>query len=264
MKTGSFSRTDLNQINHVVQNTQHNVVKDIIIGVLRDEFAKDSYYRYVADSWGFPKTPDLTDKSLFSGFSDDETTRIFIGEAYRHNVIYYPAVLVKYGSINYVPISLNREKETIKYEPITVSDSFGNSKIFNLPTHYVFAGAWEGTVNIEVITRDILSRDEISSFCMLLFQDIRYEEFLRAGIAIKSVSASPPTESLDRKQEPLYKETITLNIRSEWRREIPVESIIDAINFVIEFGRVDVEPETTAHNLSISTTVNLLDAINNL
>src|SRR3989304_2944057 len=71
MTTGSFTRSDLNQIHNVVQNTHTNVVKDIIIGILRDEFSKDSYYHFVRDQYGFPYTPDLTNKPLGAGYSDD-------------------------------------------------------------------------------------------------------------------------------------------------------------------------------------------------
>lgn len=261
--TGSFTRTDLNQIHHVVQNTNTNVVKDIIIAVLRDEFSKDSYYHYVSDQWGFPHTPDVTNLPLGAGFNDDSTTRLFIGERYRHDAIFYPALLVKMGSVRSVPISINRNKETVKYDVIKVTDGY-NESLFTIPTHYVFAGAWEGTVSIDIWTRDAEARDELTSICLLLLQDIRYEEILRAGIAIKGISASGPTETQDRQQEPLYKNSVDMEVRMEWRREIPVESVLDAINICVEFGNLEVNPPVIAPNLSIHTTVRLIDQLEEL
>lgn len=264
MTTGSFTRTDLNEIHYVVQNTNTNVVKDLIIGILRDHFADDSYYHFVKDEWGFPKTPDLTNAPLGIGFRDNDSTRIFIGEAFRHDVIFYPAILVKMGSISYTPISLNRNKETVKYDAIKVVDEYGNEKVFTTPTHYVFAGAWEGSVNLEITTRDIESRDELTAITTILLQDIRYEELLRAGIAVRKVSASAPNEAQDRDQEPLYKVTVTLEVRTEWRREIPVTSTVDAINLCVEFGNLGVTPAVIAPNLSIETRVDILEELESL
>lgn len=261
MTTGSFTRSDLNQIHHVVQNTNTNVVKDIIIGVLRDEFSKDSYYHYVQDQWGYPYTPDLTDKSLVAGFDDEQTTRIFIGERFRHDVIFYPAVFVKMGGVRYVPISINRNKETVKYSATKVVDGYGNESVFTTPTHFVFAGAWEGSVSVDIWTRDAESRDELTNLISLLLQDIRYEEFLRAGIAIKNVSSSGPSETQDRQQEPLYKNSINMEVRTEWRREVPVESMLDAINICVEFGNLGVDPPVIAPNLTINTRVQLIDQL---
>lgn len=264
MTTGSFTRSDLNNIHHIVQNTNMNVVKDIITSVIRDEFSKDSYYHYVSDVYGYPKTPDLTNFPLNAGVNDDETTRIFIGEHFRHDVVFYPAILIKMGGISYVPLSINREKETVKYDALKIMDANGNEKVYHTPTHFVFAGAWEGSVSLDIYARDILARDEITSTCMLILQDIRYEELVRAGVAIRKVSASAPSESQDRDQEPLYKCSITADIRTEWRREIPVFSTIDAINICVEFGNLGVDPPIISPNLTVNTRVSLIDTIENL
>ncbi len=264
MTTGSFTRTDLNQIHYVVQNTQNAQVKDIITGVLRDEFSKDSYYHFVRDAYGFPKTPDLTNVALGAGYNDELTTRIFIGEHYRHDAIFYPALLVKMGSMTSVPISINRNKETVKYCATKVIDGYGNERLFSVPTHYVFAGAWEGSVSVDIYSRDIESRDELEGITSLILTDIRYEELLRAGIAIKKVSISGPSETQDRQQHPLFKSTVTMEIRTEWRREIPVESVMDAVNICVEFGNLGVTPPVISPNLTIHTQVQLLDVIDDM
>lgn len=264
MTTGSFTRTDLNDIHHVVQNTQTNVVKDIVSGILRDEFSKDAFYHFVRDEWGYPKTPDETNMDLDAGFADEQTTRIFIGERFRHDAIFYPAIFIKMGAVNYVPISINRNKETVKYDAMKVVDGYGNEKVFTTPTHYVFAGAWEGSVILDIFARDIETRDELAAMTSLMVQDIRYEELLRAGVAIRKVSIAGPSETQDRDQEPLYKTSVTLDIRTEWRREIPVESTLDAVNICVEFGNLTVNPPVIAPNLTINTQVSLLESIEDL
>ena len=264
MTTGSFTRSDFNHINNVVQNTNTNIVKDLIIAILRDEFAKDSWYHFVSDPWGFPYTPDVTNQPLGNGYDNDLTTRIFIGERFRHDVVFYPALLVKMGGIRYVPISINRNKETVKFAATQVVDGYGNSKVYTVPTHFVFAGAWEGSVAIDIWARDSESRDELTSIVSLMLQDVRYEELLRAGIAIKNVSSSGPSETQDRQQEPLYKNTITLEIRTEWRREIPVESTLDQINICVEFVNLQQENPIVSPNFSIHTNVNVMDVIEDI
>lgn len=261
MTTGSLDRSDLNQINFVVQNTQLSVVKDIVIGLVKDEFGKDSYYHYVRDEWGFPKTPDLTDVPYDAGFNDDATTRVFIGEKFRHDVQFYPQILVYTGSGRDEPISFNRNKETVKYGAQLFIDGYGNQTVVTTPEAFVFAGAWTGSINIDVHTLDIYSRDEIVKFLMIFFRDIRYEEFLRAGVAIKSVSSGAPSEGQDRQQRPLYKQTVTLDVRTEWRREIPVQSTVDIITFCCEFVRLDQEPRIASPNFTIQTLVELTDAM---
>jgi len=261
--TANLHRTDLFGIHNVVQNTQIAFPKELIIGVLRDFFSQDSYYHYVRDAWGFPLTPDHTDLPSDAGLEDDATTRVYIGEKFRFDVIYYPAILVSAGSTRYVPISFNREKETVLNSAILVVDGYGNQTVFTTPSHYVFAGAWEGSIQIEVLTRSIRARDDLVELITLLCTDIRFEELLKAGILVKNVSASAPGETEDRNDK-LYRQVITLDIRSEWRRQIPVENLIDAINICVEFGNLETTPIQTAPNIEINTRVDLLSAIEDL
>lgn len=263
MATGSIERTDLYRIWNTVQNTQLSFPRDLIIDVLRDEFSRDSYYRFVADPYGYPLAPDHTDMPLEAGIQDDITTRLWIGAPYHFDVIFYPAILVRTGGSSSTPLSFNRNRETIKYEPTVVLDGYGNKGIFSTPTHYVFAGAWEGNILVDIFTRDILTRDNLVSLCNLLFTDIRFEQIQRAGVVIKKSSASSPTESEDR-QDKLYKQTITLDIRTEWRREIPVETVADAVSICVDFGRTDNDPPVIAPNLTVNTSIELIDEINQL
>src|SRR5690606_33253096 len=260
--TGNLVRTDLYKIHHVVQNTLLSYPKELVIGILRDEFSKDSFYHFVSDQWGYPKTPDLTDVPLGAGYDDDVTTRIFIGESFRQDAIFYPALLVKMTSAKYVPIAMNRNKDVVEYEKLLVVDDLGNEKEFFNPKHFDLAGAWEGTIIIDILARDITSRDNLISIVMLMFADIRFESMRKAGVLIKSgqPSLGGVSESEDRQQEKLYKATISMEIRTEWRRLIPIDRIIERINLCVDFGVLGENPVINP-NIQISESISLLDQI---
>jgi hypothetical protein len=261
--TGSFIRSDLYSIHHVVSNALMAYPKELIIEMLREEFAKDSWFHYACDQWGYPKIPDHTDLPLEAGLNGDEqTTRIFIGEAFRFDAIFYPALLVKMVSARSVPISLNRNKDVIEYEKQLVIDGYGNTKEFFTPKYIDLAGAWDGTISIDIISRDILDRDNLVSIVMLLFTDIRFESLRKAGVLVKS---GQPTlggisESEDRQQDKIYKATISVDIRTEWRRLIPIENIIERINFCVDFRAWGSET-ITSPNIAINESISILDQI---
>lgn len=264
MGTGSLTKTDLNTINNIVQNTMLSFPKELAIGVLRDFFKQDSYYHYVADDFGFPKTVDHTDLPSDAGMSDDVTTRVYIGQKFRFDGIYYPAILVAAGSASYVPLSMNRERDTVQYEFQNVVDGYGNIlSTLRIPSSFIFAGAWEGQLSIDVVTRGIRARDDLVELVAILFADVRFDEMQKSGVLIKKVSAGSPTETEDRNDK-LFKQTVTLEVRTEWRRAIPIQNVVDAINICVDFGNLLVSPPVLAPNISISSNVQLLEAIQSL
>lgn len=244
--------------------------KEIIIATLRDFFSKDSYYHYAKDQWGFANTTDHTDlplgADLPSQFNKDGanqeglSTRVFIGENYRYDGIYYPAILVKNGGGRSVPISINRNQDTVQYEDLIFEDGYGNQTILRQPKFLVTAGAWEGSISIEVETRSLRSRDDLVEAITMCFTDITFDTLVDIGIIIKPISWGAPSESDDRNDK-LFRQTITLDIRSEWRREIPVGTIIDAILFSVEFGNITNPNASIARNLTINTRLDLEDTI---
>lgn len=260
--TGSLFRSDLYAIHHVAQNSLLSYPKELIIGMLREEFAKDSFYHFTCDSWGYPKIPDHTNLPLGAGFEDDLTTRIFIGEAFRFDAIFYPALLVRMVSARSVPISFNRNKEVIQWEKQLVIDGYGNTKEYFTPRHIDLSGAWEGTVTIEVQSRDILDRDNLVSIIMLLFVDIRFESLRKAGVLVKSgqPTVGGVTEGEDRQKNKLYKATVSVDIRTEWRRLIPIKNIVEYINLCIDF-KVIGSDTITDPNFAISDSICLSDRI---
>jgi len=258
MSTNNIFRSDLPKIHNVVQNSMIVYPKEMIIAVLRDYFSEDTYYHYSKDKWGFANTVDETDLPQDAGVHDDVTTRLFIGENYRDNIVFYPAILVKHAGSRSIPISINREESTVIWDIRAFDDGYGNITFFKNPKSFVFAGAWEGSIAIDVMTRSLRARDDLVQEVALCFTDIRFKLMQKAGIICKPVEVSSPSETDDRNGK-LFRQTITLPIRTEWRREIPINNIVAAISFSLEFSNLSAAVPVVAQNLTINTNTNLLD-----
>ena len=256
MTTNNFFRSDLYRVNHVVQNSMTLYPKELVVATMRDFFSHDIYYHYAHDLYGYPQTPDHTDLPIDSGYHNDVTTRLFIGESYRFDVIYYPSLIVRHGGSSSVPISINRETAGVQWGNMIFEDGYGNIKTFPTPEYFIFAGAWEGSINIDVMARDLRSRDDLVDSVSLLFVDIAFEDLRKAGLIVKGVSSGAPSETDDRNDK-VFRQTVTLQIRSEWRRLIPIHNIIEIINFTVEFP---ITPPI-AQNLTINTNETLSEML---
>jgi len=259
MSTNNLFKSDLNSLHHVVQNSMIGYQKEAIIAALRDFFSHDSYYHYSKDAWGFANTVDQTDLPLEAGLKDDVTTRLFIGENYREDGIYYPAILIKNGGSKSVPISINRDEGTVQWQFREFEDGYGNSTFFKTPKSFLFRGAWEGSVTIDIFTRSLTARDDLVDIVSLFFVDIGFKSLQKAGVIVKSTTIGSPSEADDRNDK-LFKQSITLDVRSEWRREIPVGNLVEVIGFTAEFGSLD-NSTPTSQNLTIHTNYNVLDGL---
>lgn len=249
--------------------------KEIIIATLRDFFSKDSYYHYSKNQWGFANTTDHTDlppgADLPSGPGANPhlsptnplSTRLFIGENYRYDGIYYPAILVKSGGGKYVPISINRDQGAVQYDNIIYEDGYGNQTSIRKPKSFITAGAWEGSIIIDVITRSLRSRDDLTELVAMCFTEITFDTLVDIGVIVKPISYSGTTESDDRNDK-LFRQSLTLDIRTEWRREIPISNVIDAIFFAVTFEDLMSPNRPVPINLSINTEVNMLDMLLNI
>lgn len=272
MGTNNFSKTDLLNIYNIIQSSMIVYPKEIIISTLRDFFSHDSYYHFSKDQWGFPNTLDHTDlppgADLPSGPGSNPQlsphpilpTRLFIGENYRYDGIFYPAILVKSGGTRYVPISINRNQGTVSFSKILVQDGYGNETTVYKPISLVTNGAWEGTIIIDVLTRSLRSRDDLVELIGMCFTEVHFDTLHDIGIIVKPISVSGTSETDDRNDK-LFRQTLTLDIRTEWRREIPIENTIDAILFSATFSNLAQPNSPVAANLTINTEVNLLDML---
>lgn len=263
MGTGNTYRTDLYALHHVSQNTLVTQPKEIFIESLREFFSEDSYYHYVYDEWGFPKTPDLTGFPIEAGYNDDATTRIFIGEPYRFDVIYYPALLIRPAGSRFVPISFNNEEGSVQWTARRYVDGYGNESLVQTPESFIKAGAWEGSINIEIEAKSPQARDDLVDLVSIHFIANRRRQLQRSGVFVKGVSQGSPSETDDRNDK-LFKCTVTCEIRSEWRIEVPVSNVVDMISICVDLGNLDTNPPTLAPNMRVSTTVELIEALSEL
>ena len=275
MSSNNFFKSDLFGIYNIIQASMIVYPKEMIIATLRDFFSKDSYYHFSKDQWGFPNTTDHTDLPLGadmpSGFGAEPQlnpnpvlpTRLFIGENYRYNGIFYPAILVKSGGTRYVPISINRNEGQIKYEKTIFVDGYGNETLVSTPVALVTAGAWEGSIVVDVMTRSLRARDDLVEAVGMCFTEVHFETLHEVGIIVKPISVSGTSETDDRNDK-LFRQTLTLDVRTEWRREIPIGNTIDAILFTANFADLYRPDSPVAANLAINTEVNLADMLLNL
>jgi len=275
MSSNNFFKSDLFPIHNVIQASMLVYPKEIIISTLRDFFSKDSYYHYSKDQWGYANTTDHTDlppgADLPSGPGAQPllsntlnlSTRVFIGENYRYDGIYYPAILVKSGGSRYVPISINRDQGGIQYESIIFEDGYGNQSVVNRPKTLITAGAWEGSIIIDVLTRSLRSRDDLVELIAMCFTEINFDTLVDIGVVIKPINIGASSETDDRNDK-LFRQSLTLDIRTEWRREIPIENIIDTILFTVEFVNLSKPDNPVAANLTINTETSITDMLLNI
>jgi len=260
-------------LHNFVQASMLVFPKEIIISTLRDFFSKDDYYHFSKDQWGFANTTDHTDlppgadiptqHNANGANQEGLSTRIYIGENYRKDGIFYPAVLVKSGGSKSVPISINREQESIQYEDIIYEDGYGNETIVHRPHSFITAGVWEGTIIIDVMSRSLRARDDIAEAIAMCFTEVTFETIEDIGIIIKPISIGAASEGDDRNDK-LFRQTLTLDIRTEWRREIPVGNVIDAIFFTVTFEELSSPGTPVPANLTANTDVSLSDMLLNM
>jgi hypothetical protein len=273
MGANNFFKSNLMSLHNVVQASMLVYPKEVIIATLRDYFSKDDYYHYAKDQWGFANTIDHTDlppgadiptsHNQYGANEEGLSTRVFIGENYRYNGIYYPAILVKSGGSTYVPISINREQEAVQYEDIVYEDGYGNQTVVSKPKAFVTAGAWEGSIIIDILSRSLRARDDLSEAIAMCFTEFYFDSLYDIGIIVKPPIIGGASETDDRNDK-LFRQSITLNVRTEWRREIPVGNLIDTIFFTVIFEDISKPANPVPANLTINTEVSLTDLLINL
>lgn len=252
MATNNHYRSDLESLHNLVQSSMIVYPKELIISVLKDFFSKDTFYRYVKDEWGFPKTPDHTNLPLGAGMNDELTTRLFIGENYRFDIIYYPAIIIKSSGMNYVPLSFNRNYGTVQYKKYLYEDGYGNQTIISRPEFFNTAGAWEGSLSLDIYARSLRAADDLTQLCSMALTEIYFDQLVEAGLLVKPVQISGSSAQEDRNDK-LFRYTITIPIRYEWLRSIPINNFIEIVNFVVEFDDLTQSTSSPAYNLTIFT-----------
>jgi hypothetical protein len=97
----------------------------------------------------------------------------------------------------------------------------------------------------------------------MAFAEIKVDSLYDVGLIVKPPVIGAPSETDDRNDK-LFRQSITLDIRTEWRRAIPIGNLIDMVSFMVTFGDVSRPDIPVSPNLAINTNVSILDMLLNL
>ncbi len=222
--------------NHIIQNVAVVQPKNLLIQALRNLFRNDSVYTYRDDEYGFPLTPDLTNKPL----DTTESTKILVTDIFRYDVKFFPAITIKHGGGTYKPISFNQEG-TYKYRTEYIENSFGARRKISTPTHKVYAGRWELNIEVGVYGESLSELQEIIDITSIALQHVLWNDLRAAGLFIQGLSIGSES-SEPYANDYVYSQNLSLRCLSEWRVEVPIENTIEKIMFYFD----SVKTESTA------------------
>lgn len=230
--------------------------KNLLIDVLRDFFRHDTFYRFETDGWGFPLVRNVTD--LPPDIQEKRTTRIFIGDVFRVDKRFFPAIVVKQSSGRYHPVSFNQEVTSKQYRLDLIVDGYGSSSYVRTPVHYIVAGAWDNSFEVQIMTESVPDREELADLVSAFLIGAVRQELTDAGLFIKSVSVGGESEE-EFANDKIYKQSITVETYSEWRRAIPIDanSLVDTINFCFQVGIFGGNIVTDKNYITFEDVVNL-------
>lgn len=225
--------SDIYNLDHIVQHSGIMFGRNILVDTLREIFAKDKEYRYLKDSFGFPKTPSHENLDEDAGIVDDSTTRLFIGGAFRYDISYLPAITVRQTGSSYKPISFNSNMWVLEYETQKIIDGYGNVTYSEVPSSYQFAGAWEQNFEVKVTSKSLEDTIHIADIVMISLQGTYRLPLQQNGLFIKQVRASGESIETFGANDPLFTISITLDTYSEWRRSIPISNLVERVSLCL-------------------------------
>lgn len=243
--SGFIVFSDIYQLDNVVRNTAMMAGRNLLIDVLREIFKRDREYRYVTDKFGFPKTPYMAGLTLDDGLNNEKTTRIYIGSTHREDISFFPAITVRPASTTYAPISFNQNEQTFAYSTQKITDGYGNQSFISAPSAIIFAGAWEQAFEIKIIGRSLEDTISISDIVLVSLQNTYREVLRQTGLFIRNVSAGGTSSEEIGEADPLHSVIINVNTYSEWRREIPISTLIERVQLCFD---LDVSAEDIPAN----------------
>jgi hypothetical protein len=204
-----------------VESTAYNAIKDTILRVLREMFAKHPEYTYVPDPERGFDYPDL------------DKTRISIWQDYPYDTLFLPCITINMGSMRYHPVSFNQNMNTVDYvfdpEGTIVPDALGHP----LPNYFEYAGAWDSSFSVNVNAQSPWDRDLITDFITINFMNVYRDWLYTRGVFVKDVSTSGESQ-VDWRNQHIYKLTLSLELYSEWTHRIPIpQTILESITLKI-------------------------------
>jgi hypothetical protein len=251
--------SDLFKDSNIIRQVAVAQGKNLIIDSLREYFKKDTFYTYRTDGFGFPLIPDHT--QLDPSIQNSLTSRIFIGNNFRFDKRYYPSITVHHSSAKFHAIGFN-DNLTTKYRLDYVKDN-GQIVWLRTPTHRVLAGAWDQTFNVKIMSESDLDRDEIADIVSSFFIARERENLYDSGLFIKSVGIGDKQEE-EWANDKIYTQTVILETYSEFRREIPIEDVVEIVNFCFQynyFGESGLSARPTVDRVIVDLTQNIWEEI---
>jgi len=227
------NKSSIESRNDVLYNTLVVDSKDILIQSLREWFMNDNIYTYREDEFGFPLLPpaelvDGTSTGREGIIWGETSTRIIITDDYRFKSRFFPAITVTdNGGSNY-EISFNQELSCVKYK---VEDIVREGKVVQrrVPSHALFAGSWKQNYAINIIAEDHPTRKRLKDIVAILLTNVLRNTLLERGIFVEKVNFGGDRED-QVKNNYYYYSTINVDLYSEWRREIPITMLVEAIS----------------------------------
>lgn len=249
--------SDIFNLEYVVQQTGIVHGKNLLIDTLRDVFVNDREYKYVADVFGFPKTPSHLGLDPAAGLDDEETTRIFIGSTFRYDVKFNPSIIVKNTGSRYIPISFNQNLLGVINRKEIITDGYGNSSTIYTPAYHTLVGAWDQTFEVKIIAENEMDREEIADIVQVTLMGTRRMDLQRAGLFIKTISTGGEIEE-KYSNDYLYMVSVNVDARSEWKVHIPISDIIERIGVCLTFRTIG---GPIADALTVNEQITLADTI---
>lgn len=250
MATSHRVYSDLFHMSDFITQTAVSQGKNLLIDALREYFRQDTFYRFSTDAFGFPLVVDMTD--LPPDIQEERTTRIFIGDIFRYDKRYWPAIVVRYSSGRTYHVSFN-QNHTTRYRLDLVLDGYGGRSYIRVPTHHVVAGAWEQSFEVLIAAESVPDREELTDIVSSFLIGKARQELYEAGLFVRNVSLGGERED-DWGNDKVYIQSITVETFSEWRREVPIDSLVETINFCFKYGLLGTDSPSTD-----TTTIGLED-----
>lgn len=224
---------------NIIQNVAIVQPKNLLISALRDIFRSDSIFTYRDDRYGYPLTPDLTGLDVDS----ELTTKILISDVYRYEVKFFPAIVIKANGGTYKPLSFNQNM-TLKHREDVIENSYGSISKIKTPTHRIYAGMWDLSFDVSIYSESHSELEELTEIASMALQYSLWQDLRANGLFIKSLSiggenAEPYANDF------VYSQNITLSTFSEWRVEIPLDSIIEKLVFYFDSTRHPIPGQKT-------------------
>lgn len=224
------------------ESTHADVLVDTVVEFLRQCFQQHPNYTYIPrdDSWG----PDY------------EKTDIVIVDQYDQEALFLPTLTIKIDSINTRWIQFMQNPFNTVLKPQMNSNGTitrdVNGKM--VPSHFEYAGAYDGSITISVNANDTIEREELVNLLHVIFAESGRDTLYMRGMFIKDVQTGGHTE-VEYRNDFIFQQAVTLQTYSEWRRIIPVGDTLSSIGFQMNVKeRLDSEvapTETTGEPLPI-------------